>query len=230
MTSEITLYEAQKKKMQGLCDEHGFVYAFAKDQYPILFTITPVAGVGAQQMMLEGLDDDKTYCSPEAYMTWIFEDGVLSTKVSGGTFIISTTLRKKIESILMKMISFWQQYFFRDLMEHHHLSAAQMPVINEAEAEEPPSEKVIPEKGEDTPEEATDETEIDADLIQRATTLVRFENKATVSLLQRRLGLGYAASSRLMDKLEELGIVGQYKGGEPREVLPFDAPTDVQEG
>lgn len=33
--SEISMYEAQKKKMQGLCDEHDLVYRFEKDRYPI---------------------------------------------------------------------------------------------------------------------------------------------------------------------------------------------------
>ena len=39
--SEISLYEAQVKKMQGLCDEHDLVYRFKKDSYPITFTIRP---------------------------------------------------------------------------------------------------------------------------------------------------------------------------------------------
>lgn len=43
--SEISMYEAQKKKMQGLCDEHDLVYRFEKDRYPIIFTIKPVQGM-----------------------------------------------------------------------------------------------------------------------------------------------------------------------------------------
>ena len=45
--SEISMYEAQKKKMQGLCDEHDLVYRFEKDRYPIIFTIKPVQGMRA---------------------------------------------------------------------------------------------------------------------------------------------------------------------------------------
>ena len=37
--SEITLYEAQAKKMQGICDEHNLTYRFLKDRYPIIFII-----------------------------------------------------------------------------------------------------------------------------------------------------------------------------------------------
>lgn len=43
--------------------------------------------------------------------------------------------------------------------------------------------------------------------------------KASVSLLQRRLKLGYGRASRIMDELEERGIVGPSKGAEPRDIL-----------
>lgn len=108
--SEISLYEAQVKKMQGLCDEHDLVYRFKKDSYPITFTIKPAQDMGAQMTMLENVEE-VGYRSPDASMTWIFEDGTLTTKVQGGTFTIGKTLRTKIESILVKMINYWQQYF-----------------------------------------------------------------------------------------------------------------------
>ena len=62
--------------------------------------------------------------------------------------------------------------------------------------------------------------------ITAATLLVRQENKATVSLLQRRLKLGYSKAARLIDMLEEAGVVGPYRGSEPREVLPADVPEE----
>lgn len=55
--SEISMYEAQKKKMQGLCDEHDLVYRFEKDRYPIIFTIKPVQGMDAQISMLENVEE-----------------------------------------------------------------------------------------------------------------------------------------------------------------------------
>lgn len=55
--SEISMYEAQKKKMQGLCDEHDLVYRFEKDKYPIIFTIKPVQGMDAQISMLENVEE-----------------------------------------------------------------------------------------------------------------------------------------------------------------------------
>ena len=42
---------------------------------------------------------------------------------------------------------------------------------------------------------------------------------ASVSFLQRRLKLGYARAARLMDMLEEQGVVGAYEGSKPRQVL-----------
>ncbi|HEY8909179.1 MAG TPA: DNA translocase FtsK [Desulfosporosinus sp.] len=44
-------------------------------------------------------------------------------------------------------------------------------------------------------------------------------NMASVSFLQRRLKLGYARAARLMDMLEEQGVVGAYEGSKPRHVL-----------
>ena len=38
--SEISMYEAQKKKMEGLCEEHDLTYRFQKDTYPPTFTIS----------------------------------------------------------------------------------------------------------------------------------------------------------------------------------------------
>ena len=173
--SEISMYEAQKKKMQGLCDEHDLVYRFEKDRYPIIFTIKPVQGMDAQISMLENVEE-VGYRSPDASMSWIFEDGGLDTKVTGGTFTISKTLRTKIESILVKMITYWQQYFFRDVLEKNALRSGLMPVIDEDEAgdtdEEPEDEGDM--QGEDGPEVDLDDPDI-----QQAITIVRAENKAT---------------------------------------------------
>lgn len=50
--SEISMYEAQKKKLQGLCDEHDLTYRFIKDAYPIQLIIKPIQGMDAQITML----------------------------------------------------------------------------------------------------------------------------------------------------------------------------------
>jgi S-DNA-T family DNA segregation ATPase FtsK/SpoIIIE len=54
---------------------------------------------------------------------------------------------------------------------------------------------------------------------REAAELVVQLKQASVSLLQRRLGLGYARSGRLVDPLERAGIVGRERGSKPREVL-----------
>lgn len=112
--SEISNYEVQKKKLQGLCDEHNFTFRFFKDRYPITLVITPINDVATQMDML-GNVEETGYCSQDSSMCWYFENSELKTKVKG-TFSIDKVLRTKIENILLKMISFWQQYFFRDLM------------------------------------------------------------------------------------------------------------------
>lgn len=121
--SEISMYEAQKKKMQGLCDEHDLVYRFEKDRYPIIFTIKPVQGMDAQISMLENVEE-VGYRSPDASMSWIFEDGGLDTKVTGGTFTISKTLRTKIESILVKMITYCSSISSAMCWKRTHCAAA----------------------------------------------------------------------------------------------------------
>jgi S-DNA-T family DNA segregation ATPase FtsK/SpoIIIE len=59
----------------------------------------------------------------------------------------------------------------------------------------------------------------DEEIIQQCIEVIRSEQKASVSLLQRRLRLGYGRAARIMDELENRGIVGESKGAEPREIL-----------
>ena len=59
----------------------------------------------------------------------------------------------------------------------------------------------------------------DDELLQKCIDVIRTEKKASVSLLQRRLKLGYGRAARLMDELENRGVVGPGKGAEPRDIL-----------
>jgi DNA segregation ATPase FtsK/SpoIIIE, S-DNA-T family len=59
----------------------------------------------------------------------------------------------------------------------------------------------------------------DEEVIQDCIEVIRSEQKASVSLLQRRLRLGYGRAARIMDELENRGIVGPSNGAEPREIL-----------
>jgi S-DNA-T family DNA segregation ATPase FtsK/SpoIIIE len=59
----------------------------------------------------------------------------------------------------------------------------------------------------------------DEGIIENCIEVIRSEQKASVSLLQRRLKLGYGRAARIMDELENRGIVGPSKGAEPRDIL-----------
>ncbi len=63
-------------------------------------------------------------------------------------------------------------------------------------------------------------TDGDSDIYTRAVAVVRRERKASTSLLQRKLNIGYGRAARLIDRMEDEGIVGPDRGaGKPREVL-----------
>ncbi|HNX30820.1 MAG TPA: DNA translocase FtsK 4TM domain-containing protein [Holophaga sp.] len=58
------------------------------------------------------------------------------------------------------------------------------------------------------------------DIYDRAVAVVKRERKASTSLLQRKLNIGYGRAARLIDRMEEEGLIGQDRGaGKPREVL-----------
>jgi S-DNA-T family DNA segregation ATPase FtsK/SpoIIIE len=57
------------------------------------------------------------------------------------------------------------------------------------------------------------------DLYESAVDLVVREQRGSVSLLQRALGIGYGRAARLIDFMAEDGIVGQYNGSQAREIL-----------
>ena len=57
------------------------------------------------------------------------------------------------------------------------------------------------------------------ELLPEAIELVVNEGQASISLLQRRLRVGYARAARLVDDMELRGIVGGYEGSKPRKVL-----------
>jgi S-DNA-T family DNA segregation ATPase FtsK/SpoIIIE len=67
------------------------------------------------------------------------------------------------------------------------------------------------------PEE--DVTEEDEELVEKCLEIIRQEKKASTSLLQRRLRLGYTRAARIVDILEQRGILGPGEGAKPREIL-----------
>ncbi|WP_311370487.1 DNA translocase FtsK [Anaerococcus hydrogenalis] len=73
----------------------------------------------------------------------------------------------------------------------------------------------------ETVEEKTKVVENDDEdeLINEAIEIIINENTASVSLLQRKLKVGYARAGRIIDQLEARGVVGGYEGSKPRKVL-----------
>jgi S-DNA-T family DNA segregation ATPase FtsK/SpoIIIE len=68
-----------------------------------------------------------------------------------------------------------------------------------------------------TPE--NDVTEEDEELVEKCLEIIRQEKRASTSLLQRRLRLGYTRAARIVDILEQRGILGPGEGAKPREIL-----------
>lgn len=67
-------------------------------------------------------------------------------------------------------------------------------------------------------------------LFDQAVKLIQESGKASSSLMQRRLKLGYARAARLLDQLEEAGIVGPANGAKPRDILvPHNSPDSSTE-
>ncbi len=84
----------------------------------------------------------------------------------------------------------------------------------------PPWEKLLTEPDEDE----------DEGLIEQAVSLVKHSGRASASLLQRRLRIGYPRAARLLDQLEEMGVVGPSQGGgKERDVLASDDEEDEEQ-
>lgn len=69
----------------------------------------------------------------------------------------------------------------------------------------------------------------DDDLYEEARQIVIEAGKASTSYLQRKLKVGYARAARLVDMLEERGVVGPGEGAKPREVLEKSVDQEAQD-
>jgi S-DNA-T family DNA segregation ATPase FtsK/SpoIIIE len=84
-------------------------------------------------------------------------------------------------------------------------------------------QKEIPDIQERAPwEQMLNESDMDEDetLLEQAIDVIQNSQRASASLLQRRLRIGYPRAARLLDALEEMGVVGPaLGGGRERDVL-----------
>ncbi|CAI6033295.1 hypothetical protein PAECIP112173_00719 [Paenibacillus sp. JJ-100] len=76
-------------------------------------------------------------------------------------------------------------------------------------------ESLVPEV--DDSNQATEE--VQDELYEQAVQIILEAKQASVSLLQRRMRVGYTRAARLIDSMEARGIIGPYEGSKPREVL-----------
>lgn len=80
-------------------------------------------------------------------------------------------------------------------------------------------ETMIPKKGETTSDNGGDNDEPEDEFYNQAVDLVRRQQTASVSMLQRRFRIGYNRAARIVDEMEAKGIVGPSEGSKPRQVL-----------
>ena len=222
--SEKDKFEAQKQKLENLCNEHKLTYNLNLETYPVVMTLRPLAGMYEQLSMLESAEDGEMRISPDAYKSFYGGNADYWVK-NFGTFTMGTELERKFLNIFKKIDIFWKHYFFRECIETGAIRNGLMPEIDEEQAEQEaePTEEEAADLADEVGEE---DTTPDEDLITAATQLVRTENTCSSNLLRKKLKIGYSKALHLMDLLEQRGIIGPFNGSAPREVLPYDLPDD----
>lgn len=73
-------------------------------------------------------------------------------------------------------------------------------------------------KGRGDDDEPSGKPEYD-ELLPQAVDVIFDTKQASVSMLQRRLKLGYSRAARIVDQMEEMGIIGPFEGSKPRQIL-----------
>ena len=79
------------------------------------------------------------------------------------------------------------------------------------------------------PDPTAEELEGD-EMLPAAVDVILETGQASVSMLQRRLKLGYARAARIVDEMEEKGIVGPFQGSKPRAILITKEQWAAQKG
>jgi S-DNA-T family DNA segregation ATPase FtsK/SpoIIIE len=78
-------------------------------------------------------------------------------------------------------------------------------------------------------EEVADQEDLDP-IFDEAVQVVREAHKASISMLQRRLRIGYTRAARVVDQMEAMGIIGPAQSGsQPREVLDYGGEVDFSD-
>ena len=91
-----------------------------------------------------------------------------------------------------------------------------MAAVEKAAVEAKGSSSGASARGEDEP--AAEKSQYD-ELLPQAADVIFETKQASVSMLQRRLKLGYSRAARIVDQMEEMGILGPFEGSKPRQIL-----------
>jgi DNA segregation ATPase FtsK/SpoIIIE-like protein len=113
-----------------------------------------------------------------------------------------------------RLVAYWKQ----QAAEH----AAAMAAAQSQGSKVAPGAAIVPtvEPGWEVSDHISDEYELDDELFDQAEQIVQEYERASISLLQRRLRIGYSRAARLIDLLEERGVIGRIEsGGRAREVF-----------
>jgi DNA segregation ATPase FtsK/SpoIIIE-like protein len=109
------------------------------------------------------------------------------------------------------LVAYWKQQVIDHANAVNNSTAGRPGVIVPPQPIEP---------GWEIKDHISDDFELDDDLLEKAEEVVREYGRASISLLQRRLRIGYSRAARLIDLLEEHGIIGHSEsGGRSREIL-----------
>ncbi|HKF37621.1 MAG TPA: DNA translocase FtsK [Ktedonobacteraceae bacterium] len=114
-----------------------------------------------------------------------------------------------------RLISYWKQ----QATQH---AAAVAAAANAGKSPQGQGSALPPavEPGWEVTDHSSDDYELDDELLEQAEQVVYEYERASISLLQRRLRIGYSRAARLIDLLEERGVIGRSEmGGRSREVL-----------
>lgn len=110
---------------------------------------------------------------------------------------------EEVEAVASFVKDNYSSTYDQDVMEEIEKKAAQTGTKNSAAAEVDP----------------TDEETAGDEMLPAAVDVILETGQASVSMLQRRLKLGYARAARIVDEMEERGIVGPFQGSKPRAIL-----------
>ncbi len=103
-----------------------------------------------------------------------------------------------------------------EYVKEHYVADYDQQVLNEIEKKAQQAGKKTPTAAEPNPSD--EELEGD-EMLPAAVDVILETGQASVSMLQRRLKLGYARAARIVDEMEEKGIVGPFQGSKPRAIL-----------